>query len=66
MRTYYCVEEMPSYPVNTILVQTRPFANPGARCIRVRASSKHEAEEKVTAMLSNERLEALEEIARES
>jgi len=48
MRTYYCVEMgAASYPVGEIYVKTRPFSDPltNRAALRVRASSKTEAEE---------------------
>ncbi len=64
MRTYYCLEMgVSSYPVNEIHVQTRPFADPltNRSCLRIRAASKSEAEEKAWRKLTDEREAACRE-----
>ncbi len=61
-RTYYCVEHgCPSYPVNEVRAQTRPFADPqtNALAFRVRAASQAEAIRLVTDRLTAEREEAI-------
>jgi|HubBroStandDraft_2_1064218.scaffolds.fasta_scaffold60939_2 hypothetical protein len=63
-RTYYCVEDFcPTYPVGTILVYTTPQMS--ARCHKVRASSRREAEQKLRDALNKDRFDALNEIAEE-
>lgn len=66
MRTYYVVEMgCPSYPVNELFVQNRPFSDPQTqrRCSKVRAASRNEAAELVSEKLTKEREDALDEIA---